>query len=101
MAQPYAPRLIAIIVAAGMVMGSLGQTVIATALPQMARAFHRPPVDLSLAMTIYILVMAAFLPVSTWVAELLGALRGLAGAIIGFAGASALCGLSHNLVEFI
>lgn len=82
-------------------MGSLDQTVIATALPQMARAFHRPPVDLSLAMTIYILVMAAFLPVSTWVADRLGARKVFAGAIVGFAAASALCGFSHTLPEFV
>jgi EmrB/QacA subfamily drug resistance transporter len=101
MSKPYAPRLIAIIVAAALFMGSLDQTVIATALPQMARAFHRPPVDLSLAMTLYILVMAAFLPVSTWVADRLGARKVFAGAIIAFAAASALCGLSPNLELFI
>ncbi|HEX4095487.1 MAG TPA: MFS transporter, partial [Caulobacteraceae bacterium] len=81
MSKPYAPRLIAVIVAAAVFMGSLDQTVIATALPQMARAFHRPPVDLSQAMTIYILVMAAFLPVSTWVADRLGARNVFAAAI--------------------
>ena len=100
-AKPYAPRLIAVIVAAAMFMGSLDQTVIATALPQMARAFHRPPVDLSLAMTIYILVMAAFLPVSTWVADRLGARKVFAGAIVGFAAASALCGFSRTLPELV
>ena len=101
MTKPYAPRLIAVIVAAALFMGSLDQTVIATALPQMARAFHRPPVDLSLAMTLYILVMAAFLPVSTWVADRLGARTVFAGAIVAFAAASALCGLSPNLPLFI
>lgn len=101
MARPYTPRLMALIVAAAMFMGSLDQTVIGTALPQMARAFHRPPVDLSLAMTIYILVMAVFLPISTWAADRLGARSVFAGAIIGFAAASALCGLSQNLAEFV
>ena len=101
MTRSYAPRLIAVIVAAASFMGSLDQTVIATALPQMARAFHRLPVDLSLAMTIYILVMAAFLPVSTWVADRLGARKVFAGAIVGFAAASALCGFSQNLPEFV
>ena len=101
MAARYAPRLIAIIVAAALFMGSLDQTVIATALPQMARAFHRPPVDLSLAMTLYILVMAAFLPISTWVADRLGARKVFAGAIVAFAAASALCGFSQNLPEFL
>ena len=101
MSKAYAPRLIALIVAAASFMGSLDQTVIATALPQMARAFHRPPVDLSQAMTIYILVMAAFLPLSTWIADRLGARKVFAGAIVGFAAASALCGFSQNLPEFI
>jgi EmrB/QacA subfamily drug resistance transporter len=101
MSKPYAPRLIAVIVAAAVFMGSLDQTVIATALPQMARAFHRPPVDLSQAMTIYILVMAAFLPVSTWVADRLGARNVFAAAIVGFAAASALCGFSQNLGELV
>lgn len=101
MARPYTPRLIALIVAAAVFMGALDQTVIATALPQMARAFHRPPVDLSLAMTVYILVMAAFLPISTWVADRLGARRVFAAAILGFAAASALCGFSRSLPEFV
>jgi EmrB/QacA subfamily drug resistance transporter len=101
MSRPYTPRLIALIVAAALFMGSLDQTVIATALPQMAHAFHRPVVDLSLAMTVYILVMAAFLPISTWVADRLGARSVFAAAIIGFAAASALCGFSRTLPEFI
>ncbi len=89
------------IVAAALFMGSLDQTVIATALPQMARAFHRPPVDLSLGITVYILVMAAFLPVSTWTADRLGARRVFAGAIAGFALASVLCGLATSLWPFV
>ena len=101
MARPYAPRLTALIVASATFMASLDATVITTALPQMARAFHLPPVDMSLGVTIYILVMAAFLPVSTWVADRLGARKVFAGAIVGFAAASALCGFSHTLPEFI
>lgn len=102
MAAPtYSPRLTASIVAAALFMGSLDSTIIATALPQMSRAFHVPPVDLSLGITIYILVMAVFLPVSTWVADRLGARNVFAAAIGAFALASALCGLSHNLPEFV
>ncbi|MEI9965651.1 MAG: MFS transporter [Caulobacteraceae bacterium] len=73
----YAPRLIALIVAAASFMGALDSTIIATALPQMARSFHLPPVDLSLGITIYILVMAAFLPLSTWVAGPAGRAHGV------------------------
>ena len=84
-----------------MFMGSLDSTVIATALPQMAHAFHMPPVDLSLGITVYILVMAAFLPLSTWVADRLGARSVFAGAIAAFAVASVLCAFSRNLPEFV
>ena len=94
-------RLIAMIISAALFMGSLDSTIITTALPQMARAFRMPPVDLSLGITVYILVMAAFLPISTWVADRLGARRVFAGAIVGFALASALCGFSRNLPEFV
>ena len=102
MATPaYAPRLIALIVASASFMGSLDATVITTALPQMAHAFHLPPVDMSLGVTIYILVMAALLPMSTWVADRLGARTVFAAAIAGFAIASVLCGLSRTLPEFV
>jgi EmrB/QacA subfamily drug resistance transporter len=99
--KAYAPRLTALIVASASFMASLDQTVIATALPQMARSFHLPPVDLSLGITIYILVMAAFLPLSTWVADRFGTRTVFAAAIAGFALASALCGLSQNLPQFV
>jgi len=100
-AASYKPRLIALIVAAAVFMGALDSTVIATALPQMARSFQRPPVDLSLGITVYILVMAAFLPISTWVADRLGARGVFAGAIAGFAVSSVLCGLSQDLGQFV
>lgn len=102
MAAPtYSPRLTASIVAAALFMGSLDSTIIATALPQMSRAFYVPPVDMSLGITIYILVMAACLPVSTWVADRLGARNVFAAAIAAFALASALCGFSHSLPQFV
>ncbi len=97
----YAPRLTALIVASATFMASLDATVIATSLPQMAHSFHLPPVDLSLGITVYILVMAAFLPLSTWVADRLGARSVFAAAIASFAVASVLCALSRNLPEFV
>jgi hypothetical protein len=45
--------------------------------------------------------MAALLPLSTWVADRLGARLVFAAAIAAFAAASVLCGLSQNLWEFI
>jgi EmrB/QacA subfamily drug resistance transporter len=94
-------RLIALIISAALFMASLDSTVITTALPQMAHDFGLPPVELSLGVTIYILVMAAFLPISTWVADRLGARPVFAAAIVGFALASVLCGFCRNLPEFV
>ena len=50
----------------------LDGTVIATALPQMARSFHENPVNLSLGMTAYLLTLAIFIPSSGWVADRFG-----------------------------
>jgi EmrB/QacA subfamily drug resistance transporter len=94
-------RLIALIISAALFMASLDSTVITTALPQMAHDFALPPVELSLGITVYILVMAAFLPISTWVADRLGARRVFAAAIVGFALSSALCSFSRDLPEFV
>jgi EmrB/QacA subfamily drug resistance transporter len=84
-----------------MFMGILEGTIISTALPQMARDFGVPPVDLGVGITAYLLVSAMFLPISSWIAERLGTRRVLIGAIVGFAGASLLCGASHSLPVFV
>ncbi|PZN32803.1 MAG: MFS transporter [Proteobacteria bacterium] len=95
------PRLIALIVAGAMFMAQLDSTVVMLALPQMAASFGIQPVDLSIGVTIYILVQAVFLPSASWVADRFGARRVFAAALIGFTVASILCALSESLVEFV
>ncbi|WP_428334807.1 MFS transporter [Novosphingobium sp.] len=95
------PRTIALVVAVVMFMGILEGTIISTALPQMARDFGVPAVDLGVGITAYLLVSAMFLPISSWIAERLGTRRVLIGAIVGFAAASLLCGASHSLPAFV
>lgn len=84
-----------------MFMGILESTIISTALPAMARDFKVPPVDLGVGITAYLLVMAMFLPTSSWIAGRLGTRRVLIGAILGFALASLLCGASGSLPTFV
>ncbi|HZU63667.1 MAG TPA: MFS transporter [Novosphingobium sp.] len=96
-----APRTIALVVATVMFMGILEGTIIATALPHMARDFAVAPVDLSAGITAYLLVSAVFLPISSWVAGKLGTRRVLVVAIAGFAGSSLLCGLCTGLPAFV
>jgi EmrB/QacA subfamily drug resistance transporter len=94
-------RMIAVIVAAVIFLAMFEATVITTALPQIAVAFAVPPIDLSISITIYILVSAAFLPSSTWIAERFGPRRVFAVSMAAFAIASILCGLSQNVWQFV
>src|SRR5579862_1393057 len=92
--------LVAMLVAGAFFMENLDGTVIATALPQMAKSFGVGPVDLNLGMTAYMLTLAVFIPVSGWVADRLGARTVFSAAIALFTLASILCGISNGLWEF-
>jgi MFS family permease len=58
---------IAFLVAGAFFMENLDGTVIATALPQMAKSFNASPVSLNVGMTAYMLTLAVFIPISGWV----------------------------------
>jgi MFS family permease len=75
-------------------MENLDGTVIATAMPQMARSFDASPVDLNIGMTAYLLALAVFIPMSGWLADRFGARLVFASAIGLFTASSVLCGLS-------
>jgi len=92
--------LIALIVASALFMELLDASVIATALPQMAVAFHENPVNLSIGMSAYMLTLAIFIPASGWIADRYGSKRIFLIAIATFTVASVLCGLSNGLLEF-
>lgn len=94
------PLRIAYLVAGAFFMENLDGTVIATALPDMARSFAMSPVDLNLGMTAYMLTLAVFIPASGWCADRFGARTVFGGAIVGFTLASVLCALSSGLAEF-
>jgi EmrB/QacA subfamily drug resistance transporter len=88
------------LVAATFFMEYLDTTVIATALPQMARSFNVGPNEISLGMTAYMLALAVFIPVSGWIADRFGSRTVFGGAIVVFTIASVLCGLSNGVLEF-
>ena len=71
-AAPHRPLLIALIVSCAFFMQHLDGTVIATALPQMARSFREAPVNVSIGITAYLLTLAVFIPTSGWVADRFG-----------------------------
>ena len=81
-------------------MENLDGTIIATALPQMARSFHVGAVNLNIGMTAYMLTLAVLIPISGCVADRFGSRSVFATAIGVFTFSSLLCGLSHTLTQF-
>ena len=92
---------IAFIVATAFFMQNLDGTIIVTALPAMAKGFGIEPVAMSIGITAYLLSLAAFVPVSGWVADRLGARNVFAAAVAVFTVASLLCALSPHLSAFV
>lgn len=107
--QPSAPvvrvsphtRLTAVIVACAFFMQNLDSTVIATALPTMARTFDIDPVRMNVALTAYLLSLTVFIPASGWIADRFGTRNVFRTAIIVFTLGSVWCGLSNSLPELV
>ncbi len=99
-APPVLSRALPFIVAATFFMEYLDTTIIATALPEMARSFAVGPNEISLGMTAYMLTLAVFIPLSGWIADRYGSRTVFAGALVIFTAASVLCGLAPNLTAF-
>ena len=90
-------RLTALIVACALFMQNLDSTVIATALPTMARAFGADPVRMNVALTAYLLSLAVFIPASGWMADRFGTRTVFRAAIAVFTVGSVLCGRAESL----
>ncbi|WP_233256304.1 MFS transporter [Falsiroseomonas bella] len=101
MARVKDPRAVAIIVASALFMQNLDSSVVATALPAMARDLMVDPVHLSVAITSYLVALCVFIPVSGWVADRFGARRVFMAAIVLFTFASALVGLAQGLPSLV
>jgi len=89
------------IIGAALMMQTLNATVLANALPTMARSLHEDPVHLSAAISTYLLAGAVFLPISGWAADRFGAKRIFLFAIVGYASACAGCGLARSLPQLL
>ena len=94
-------RLTAVIVACAMFMQNLDSTVIATALPTMAKAFGAAPVHMNVALTSYLLSLAVFIPASGWVADRYGTRTVFRAAIAVFTIGSILCGRADSLAFLV
>lgn len=94
-------RRVALIVAIAFFMQLLDSTIISTSLPQMGASFSVPAVAMSIGITVYMLTMAVFVPLSGWLADRFGARNIFLLAIILFTLASLACGFSQNLTQFV
>jgi EmrB/QacA subfamily drug resistance transporter len=100
MKKTRSPLYVTTLIAGAFFMENLDGTIIATALPQMARSFHVGAVNLNIGMTAYLLTLAVFIPISGWVADRFGSRSIFASAIAVFTLASLLCGASRTLTQF-
>ena len=94
-------RFTALVVASAMFMEQLDGTVLATALPTMARSFHVDPLQMNVALTAYLLSLAVFIPASGKVADKFGTRTVFRAAIALFTLGSILCGLSDSLSQLV
>lgn len=76
-------------------------TVIATALPAIARDLGTNPIALKLALTAYLVSLAIFIPVSGWMADRFGAKRVFMAAIALFITSSLACSHADSLGYFV
>ena len=95
--QPANTRLTALIVATALMMQNIDGTVVATALPAMARAFGSDPLHMNVALTAYLPSLAVFIPVSGWIADRYGTRTVFRAAIAVFTVGSVLCGAATSL----
>ena len=93
--------LVPSIIGSALLMQSLSATVLFNALPVIAHALHEDPLRLNLAVTLYLLSSAVFLPLSGWAADKFGARRVLVLAMILYALSSAMCGFATSLWELL
>lgn len=89
-------RTLALIVAAALFMENLDGTIIATALPSIAREFGVAPLSLNLTITAYLLSLSIFIPISGWAADRFGARRVFSTAIIVFMAGSIACAAAQS-----
>lgn len=94
-------RTLALIVAAALFMENLDTTIIATALPDIAREIGAAPLKVNLAITSYLLSLSIFIPLSGWMADRFGARRVFSSAIAVFMIGSIACAAADSLFGLV
>jgi EmrB/QacA subfamily drug resistance transporter len=93
--------MIPLAIAVALFMENLDSTIIATAVPVIARNLDVTSLSLSMAVSVYLLSLAVFIPLSGWMADRFGTRTVFVGAIALFTLSSALCGAAQSLAMLI
>ncbi|MDB5392614.1 MAG: transporter [Rhodospirillales bacterium] len=96
-----AHRMIPFAIAIALFMENLDSTIIATSVPVISHSLGTTPLNLSMAVSVYLLSLAIFIPMSGWMADRFGTRTIFAGAIGLFTVSSALCGMSQSLAMLV
>ena len=94
-------RTISLIVASAMFMEQLDGTVLATALPTMAKSFNADPLHMNVALTSYLLTLAMFIPASGRLADRFGSRTVFRAAIALFTLGSIACAQAPSLAFLV
>ena len=94
-------RTIPLILATAVFMENMDSTVIATSLAAIATDIGTDPISLKLALTAYLVALAIFIPISSWMADRFGARRVFRLAMLVFMLGSVGCAFSSSLAEFV
>ncbi|HSR80915.1 MAG TPA: MDR family MFS transporter [Hyphomicrobiaceae bacterium] len=93
--------IVPLVVATALFMENMDSTILATALPTIARDLGLDPISLKLAVTSYLVSLAVFIPVSGWVADRVGSCTTFRLALAVFMIASIGCAFSGSLQQFV
>lgn len=90
-----------LILATALFMENMDSTVIATSLAAIAADIGTDPISLKLALTAYLVALAIFIPISSWMSDRFGALNVFRVAMVVFMCGSVACALSSSLTQFV
>ncbi|GJE28013.1 MFS transporter [Methylobacterium organophilum] len=94
-------QIVPLVVATALFMENTDSTVIATALPAIAKSLGEDPIALKLALTAYLVSLAIFIPVSGWAADRWGARNVFRAALCVFMAGSLACAGAGSLAGFV
>ena len=94
-------RITPLILATALFMENMDSTVISTSLAAIAADIGTDPISLKLALTAYLVALAIFIPISSWIADRFGARNVFRVAMAVFVLGSIACAFSNSLFAFV